>query len=383
MTPASVPHHKLHFFQEKIGLTESELHQIAPFKDTFVEHSKEFADHFYRVFFSIPETRLILEHVGRHDFLLEAWAHWFRTLFAGELDHRFLSYLWRIGERHVEINLDQRFTNLGFSVARQFCHQIILSTAPSRETGTACRVVDKLLDLCVLVETSAYIEATTHCDLEVIKGIADRVRNPITVIGGHLRRLQKKVDAGDPAYGVFESLISESAGCERMVMDMKTFIDTFQEEAEFQPVALEGAVRHALERLQPERASSNATVSIELDRTSPYVIGDHRELQNMFYYLLQNSLEAVDPGNPYIRVSSAPKDTPPHSIEIEIFNTGIPPKAEDLEKLFYPFYSTKPSGSGFGLPIAKLAVRKHFGKIAIHPIPGQGTKVVVVLATPE
>ena len=54
-----------------------------------------------------------------------------------------------------------------------------------------------MLDLCLLIETEAYITHTTRCDLEVMREVADRVRNPVTVIGGNIRRMQKKGDASE------------------------------------------------------------------------------------------------------------------------------------------------------------------------------------------
>ncbi|MGB4223965.1 MAG: HAMP domain-containing sensor histidine kinase, partial [Syntrophorhabdus sp.] len=68
----------------------------------------------------------------------------------------------------------------------------------------------------------------------------------------------------------------------------------------------------------------------------------------------------------------------PSYVRIEIFNTGDPPK-EKTEQLFSPFFSTKVKGTGFGLPIAQVVVRKHLGRLDIKPMPGQGTNVIVSL----
>jgi signal transduction histidine kinase len=91
----------------------------------------------------------------------------------------------------------------------------------------------------------------------------------------------------------------------------------------------------------------------------------------------------MDPKNPYIKVSSTLKGAPPHSMVIEIFNTGAAPRAEELDKIFAAFYSTKAAGSGFGLTIARLAVKKHFGSIKLEPLPGEGTRVVMALPISE
>ena len=149
----------------------------------------------------------------------------------------------------MEVNLDQRFSNLGFSVIRQFCHKIILVEIEHGSRTRLLQLIDTVMDLCLLIETSAYIEATTRCDIEIIKGIADRVRNPVTVIGGSIKRLQKKVEADNPAFGVYESLLSENSRLEHMVTDIKTYFEMFQEDAVFGILELEPLIRKTLERL--------------------------------------------------------------------------------------------------------------------------------------
>lgn len=114
---------------------------------------------------------MYLKHYESPGFLKNAWSYWFESLFKGDIDKEFMGYLWGIGIRHVEINLDQRFSNLAFSVARQFCQQIVASDLPIDKRGDISRIVDKLMDFCILVETDAYIESNARCDMEIIRGL--------------------------------------------------------------------------------------------------------------------------------------------------------------------------------------------------------------------
>ncbi|MDY6880233.1 MAG: ATP-binding protein, partial [Thermodesulfobacteriota bacterium] len=98
-----------------------------------------------------------------------------------------------------------------------------------------------------------------------------------------------------------------------------------------------------------------------------YVHGDGEDLETMFIYLLQNSMETADPEEPLIRIWSRPWQREASFVEVEIFNTGKPPEPEEMDHLFVPFYSSKPYGTGFGLPIAQLAARKNLGDIYLEP----------------
>jgi signal transduction histidine kinase len=102
-------------------------------------------------------------------------------------------------------------------------------------------------------------------------------------------------------------------------------------------------------------------------------------LEYLFYYTIENSMEAAGTENPSIRISSEIENTPPFNICIEVFNSG-PPPGEEIEKLFSPFFSTKATGTGFGLPIARLVARKHHGTLAMYPgKEREGTSVAISL----
>ncbi|RMD51749.1 MAG: sensor histidine kinase, partial [Nitrospirae bacterium] len=119
-------------------------------------------------------------------------------------------------------------------------------------------------------------------------------------------------------------------------------------------------------------------IDIDIKPKHVEVVGDKRDLESMFYYLLQNSLEALEPEDKYIRISSDINPSAHNRLDIEIYNTGSLPNVKDTEQLFQPFYSTKPYGSGFGLTIARLAAKKNFGTIEIKPL-NIGTKTLLSL----
>jgi signal transduction histidine kinase len=66
-----------------------------------------------------------------------------------------------------------------------------------------------------------------------------------------------------------------------------------------------------------------------------------------------------------------------------VYNNGEAINLANISDVFSPFYSTKTKGSGLGLSIAKLALRKNFGEIDFEPIPQEGTKVFLTLEKAE
>jgi len=377
-------HEKLHILREKIGLDEKELELLKPYRDAFISRSKDFADHLYKSLLDIPETSMFLIHYEAPGFLKKAWEHWFESLFRWELANEFLDFLWSIGMRHVEVHLDQRFSNLAFSSARQFCQQIITRDTPIDKIGDISRIVDKLIDFCILVETSAYIDSNARCDMEIVRGVADRVRNKIMVIGGNIKRLQQKIkDKQDPLYDIYESIMIDSLACERMVVDIKNFSEISQRETITEKLLLSDLVDKALERLFAKEIYKDVVIEKSFDQKSIFILGDKFEMESLFYYVLENSLEALDKDNRLVSITVNKNELLPNRIEIEIFNAGTPIRTKDIEELFTPFYSTKSGGTGFGLPIARLTLRKNYGKLSVQPVSDKGTKVIITLPTLE
>jgi signal transduction histidine kinase len=144
-------------------------------------------------------------------------------------------------------------------------------------------------------------------------------------------------------------------------------------------LSLEGLIDKALASLRERHFMEQVTLDIALDPKFPKVQGDARAIQTMFCYLLENSLEAVSHENPYIRISSQGLDSESRFVQITIFNTGTPPHSEDLNSLFAPFHSSKPTGTGFGLPIARLVASKNLGDLSLVPVPEEGTKCIITL----
>jgi signal transduction histidine kinase len=378
-----VPFERLAWFQEKLGFSEEDLRQIDACGALFLERAADFAESIHRFFHEIPETRIILGHDKRSLHLKKLWGQWYELLFKDPLSRKALTYLWRSGLRHVEVNVDKRYINLGYAFVRQFFHRIALTLTPEDGRGAILLALDKLVDFCVLIETHAFVTASSQCDMEVVKGISHQVRNPLTVIGGNILRLQRNAEPGSPLFKTYETILMENKRLEAMVRDTNVYSDLFQKEPLFENYSLEMIIMKALKRLDTMEQVKTARVEMALDPGVELVRADRVNLETLFYYLLQNSLEAADPADPLIRISSKPVDSESAFAEVEIFNTGHPPDPEDMENIFVPFFSLKPFGTGLGLPIALLAARKNLGDLYLEPMVGNGTRCVVRLPVPD
>jgi signal transduction histidine kinase len=372
------PYPRLRLFLDHIGMEEAEsdvLDRIAPL---FTARKDEFAEYFHRIFLDIAETRHFLDPEETPGRMIRVWAAWLAKFFQSKTDDEFLAYQWGVGVRHVEVGLDQRFSNLGFAMIRQFCHGVVISHVPADLRDVALSSVNKKLDLCLLVETAAYIENTISCDIEVMAEVADRVRNPAMVIGWNIKKLQRNVEKGTREYGVYQMLMSENQRLETMVRDIRVYMDIFQGEPMAEIISLDSVITAALERLRISETFPSVRVDLDLPQNALLMRGDRKWIEHFFYYLLENGAEAANQDDGFVRVSSGIDPSVPIDVRIDIVNSGVAPDGE-VERLFTPFFSTKVEGTGFGLPIARLIARKHHGTLSIRAEGAGGTRVTAML----
>lgn len=378
------PRRRLEYLLEKVGLGPDDYQTIAPHKELFASRAEEFGRHFLEFFLAIDATGLVLRRQSDPQRLAAVLGHWFGALFRQEMSPRFLAEMWQSGVRHVELNLDQRYVNLGYSVARQFCQRIAAEGLPPGARAGVLAVIDKLLDACVLVATDSFITCTSRCDNQVIAGIAHQVRNPVTIIGGNISRLQRQADRDSRDYLAFETVLAENRRLERMLGDIAAYSELYQAEPRPEACPLEPILRQAAERLTEHGQSPRPEqwLAIELDPAHAVAFADRAEMTLMFFHLLENAVQASDPAEPVVRVSSGPGPRPDF-LRVSIQNSGKSPDPAQIDTLFQPFTSSRPMGTGFGLPIAALAARRNLGGLSLQPAPQGGALCLVDLPTPE
>lgn len=148
------------------------------------------------------------------------------------------------------------------------------------------------------------------------------------------------------------------------------------------PLQLNELLERMLMLNDPLLARHRVRVERALDPDLPPVLGRTDLLIQVGINLLVNAVQAM-PGGGTLRIRTA---TPPPGqapfprgvcVEISDSGTGIPP--EELERIFEPFYSTKPTGNGLGLSICRQIVQEHGGVLSVRSAPGAGSTFRIVL----
>jgi len=259
----------------------------------------------------------------------------------------------RVGERPLEISISQLADGRGGGIrgAVAIINDLTLRQQMERVTERAERF---------------------RALLEMSAGIAHEIRNPLASIRGAAQELDASALPGEDDRRLMQVVLRESDRLDKIVSE-------FLEYASDRPVDLAllnvPELLAEVETLLRAREEGKAAVfSLEAPPTL-VAKGAPDQLKQVFLNLGLNALEACGAGG-QIQIRCAPATSPidPRPgirIEFEDNGPGIP--KEDMNRLFSPFFTTKPRGTGMGLAIARKIVTAHGGTINLDSEPGKGT----------
>jgi len=205
--------------------------------------------------------------------------------------------------------------------------------------------------------------------------MAHDLKNPLAAIKGAAQYLAEERARGrtiDNQGTFLDLLVSESERLSRL-------IDKYQRLGRMESLRTPTAVNDLVERvLQVHRMAVGRPVAtkLELAQHLPDCPIDADLTATAIENVLRNATEAMkDGGVLTVRTEALNGTTAPASIAITIEDSGHGMDPRELERAFDEFFTTKPTGSGLGLPLVKRVVEAHGGSVSITSIVGRGTKV--------
>ncbi len=144
-------------------------------------------------------------------------------------------------------------------------------------------------------------------------------------------------------------------------------------------VSLNDLLTQGLSFLQSTFDAAGVTVVRRLDPSLPAVCGDEAQLWQAILNLIRNALEAMPDGGT-LTLATAHNDT---RALLRVTDTGKGMDAATQQNLFKPFFSTKSSGTGLGLPLTRQVVAEHGGRISCESAPDRGTSFLIELPIPD
>jgi len=189
---------------------------------------------------------------------------------------------------------------------------------------------------------------------EMAAGMAHELRNPMAVIAGYTKILEKKVDS--PLLHVVDSVAAEVAVMDRIIADFLYFARPT--ELNVTPVDLDRLIGKCVAVIAEDRKDIRVHLNT---KNVPPVAGDEILLRQAFTNLIQNAVDAMPQGGD-LEFGFRQEE---NALEISVSDSGHGIQETIRDKIFLPFYTTKDRGTGLGLAIAHTIVISHRGSITV------------------
>ena len=267
---------------------------------------------------------------------------------------------------------------------------------PRHIVGTTQDVTEEKAAKLALIKAKQDAEAANRAKSSFLATMSHELRTPLNAVIGFAQLLESlgppgdedeasrggSVPGGPAKYREYVGHIRESG--EHLLSVINDILDLSRIEAG-QSVLSEGVfdivdlVRRTAALMQAKARSGDLALELSLPPQALHLEGDERAVKQILLNLVANALKFTEAGGRVTVVLQKVED----SLEMVVEDTGIGIAPEDHEQVFEPFFQVESElgrrfeGTGLGLPLVRSLVEMHNGRIALHSVPGEGTRIVV------
>jgi len=377
-----------------VGWEEADADRLASLKPVLEPSFGEIIDDFYEEVARHPKAVRVItggdDQIAR---LKQTLRGWLGDLFSGPYDEQFVERRFRVGQRHVELQLDQFFANVAMSRIRGRLLEALAEHAPNSTTerDAAIRSLNRILDLDSAIIDVAYQREFAAREQRqqrmatlgrVSGGIAHELRNPLNAVKTSVYYLLNAPDASpEKTREHLERIDRQVAISDNVITALSRFarlpVPTLR------PVDLCDLVEQALDA---NPLPDNVKLQSDRPEKFPYVAGDQEQLVIVLGNLIRNACEAMPDGG-QLTVSCqeiAPEeDGDTGRFELSVSDTGCGIAPDVLPQIMEPLFSTKTRGLGLGLALAQAILKRHDADLSVASKPGEGTTITMTLNIAE
>ena len=211
---------------------------------------------------------------------------------------------------------------------------------------------------------------------QLAAGVAHEINNPLGTILLFSDIMRKELPPEDPRRNDVKMIIEEATRCKVIVSDLLNFAR--QNEVLAQATDVNALLKETIDELSIQPVFDGVTVVTEFDPELPSIQADPAQLREVFVNLMTNAAEAMEGGGSLAVSTETGEDA---MIKIAFQDTGCGIPEENLNKIFTPFFTTKPIGKGTGLGLAIVygIIKMHRGQIYVESEVGVGSTLTVTL----
>jgi two-component system, NtrC family, sensor histidine kinase PilS len=209
---------------------------------------------------------------------------------------------------------------------------------------------------------------------ELSAGIAHEIRNPLAAIAGSVQVLKNSKSLSQQEQRLMSIVLKESERLNKSISDFLRFVRPQEKRAVSFDVAASLSETLDLLANSPE-LGPNHHIRREIAPASYQIVGDADQIRQVFWNIARNAVQAMPAGgtlNVHTMIAGG-------AYHIIFTDNGRGMSEADLQRLFQPFRTNFPSGTGLGMAISYRIVQEHGGRIDVTSREGEGTSIAVSL----
>ena len=342
------------------------------------------------IFNSIQEGIIVTDSSGRITYLNDAACEIFRldgeNAIGKALEEQVRGLDWKaLSQSESALSRDMEI----FSPTNRFINFYVVPLVIERRTDgrdkqSIAEAVGHAMILRDITEdrrsTQQTIESERFSALTLLAaGVAHEIGNPLNSLHIHLQLMERKVKklrAAEDRRELQESINIARAEINRLDSIVTQFLRAIRpSKPRLQAADVNMLVEESVRFFQPEIKDRELLVETELRSDLPPIEIDRDQMKQVFYNAIKNSFEAMKRRGT-LRIRTDRDDT---HVMISFTDTGGGISAENLGRVFEPYFTTKAGGSGLGLLIVRRIVREHGGELALESKEGEGLTLTIRL----
>jgi signal transduction histidine kinase len=211
--------------------------------------------------------------------------------------------------------------------------------------------------------------------------LAHEIKNPLSTIRLNMELLAE--DLGEPQTPAQRRALKRVETVQRECQRLQALLDDFLQFAKvrrlhLEPSDLNHEIGDVLDFYAPEADEAGIEIVRYLDPDLPHVLLDREAFRRALLNLILNAKQAMPDGGQLVVRTAAQGDT----AAVYLIDSGVGMDEHTASKMFEAFFSTKPGGSGLGLPTTQTIIAGHGGRINVQSELGHGTQITIELPAP-